>query len=137
MMMNAGLAGKYEYIGYNQLGKAVTFCVVLNDHSVGEGTLILYSECKAVSERKELCDDNGTANINALRIQKEYECKGYMSRLVKEMERYAVCNGISKLTIGIKGKETRNPAIYLHWGFTEFLSYSLEEALQGTPKYFV
>ncbi len=67
------------------------------------------------------------ANINALRIQKAYEGKGHISKLINEMEKYAVHNGISRLTIGVEAKETRNLAIYLHLGFTEFLFYQTEE----------
>lgn len=118
---------KREFIGYNRSGKARTFCVVLNGCPVGEGTLLLSSDCKAVAGRKELCNDRDIANINALRIQKAYEGKGYIAKLMKEIERYAVCNGISKLTIGVAANETRNLAIYLHWGFTEFLSYEIQD----------
>lgn len=118
---------KDEYIGYNQSGKAITFCVVADGIAVGEGTLILSSDCRAVAGITELCNDSSTANINALRIQKKYEGKGYISTLIKVMEKYASEHGISRLTIGVDASQTRNLAIYLHLGFTEFLLYRIED----------
>ena len=31
------------------------------------------------------------------------------------------------MTIGVEAKDTRNLAIYLHWGFTEFVLGEVEE----------
>lgn len=118
---------KKEFIDNNLSGKAVTFLVLDQEEAVGEGTLILSSECNAVSGRTALCNDADTANINALRIQKQYEGMGHISRLLREMENYAGKLGISKLTIGVEAKETRNLAIYLHLGFTEFLLSQVED----------
>ncbi len=118
---------KKEYIEYNLTGKAITFVVVSDDGPVGEGTLILSSECKAVKNKDGLCDNSNIANINALRIQKEFEGQGHISKLIKEMEKYALLNGIDKLTIGVEAKETRNLAIYLHFGFTKFLFSNTED----------
>ncbi|MGM9637230.1 MAG: GNAT family N-acetyltransferase [Eubacteriales bacterium] len=112
---------KKEYLDYNRSEKAKTFAVICNGDPVGEGTLILSPECKAVAGRSVLCDGKETANINALRIRKEYENQGHISKMIRVMESYAVQNGITKLTIGVEADQTRNLAIYLHWGFTEFL----------------
>ena len=60
------------------------------------------------------------ANINALRIQKRYEGQGHISKLMQEMEQFAIRNHLSRLTIGVEAKETRTLAIYLHLGFTKF-----------------
>lgn len=40
---------------------------------IGEGTLILSPVCNAIAGRQSLCDGKETANINALRIRKEWE----------------------------------------------------------------
>lgn len=112
---------KKQFIDDNQSGKALTFVVCDNNIPVGEGTLLFSSDCKAVKGRKSLADNMATANINALRIQKQYEGKGCVSKLVKEMERYASENGYSYLTIGAEAAEARNLAIYLHWGYSEFV----------------
>lgn len=84
-------------------------------------------KCKAIRNRKKLCDGIGTANLNALRIEKEYENKGHISKLVKEIEKYALKRGYSYLTVGVEAKETRNLAIYLHWGYNEFIMSAKED----------
>jgi len=84
--------------------------------------LLLSPTCSAIAGRKVLCDGKATANINALRIQKAYEGKGHISKLIR-----ALRNHITKLTIGVEAKETRTLAIYLHLGFTKFLFAEMEE----------
>ena len=53
-----------------------------------------------------------------------------MSRLVKELESYARTQGLRALTIGVDAWETRNLAIYLHWGYT---TYVMAEEEAGGP----
>lgn len=117
---------KKEMIENNRDSKAATFVIVCNDEPFGEGTVLLYPKCEAIRNRKKLCDGKETANLNALRIQKEYENKGHISKLVKEIEKYALLSGYSYLTIGVEAKETHNLAIYLHWGYNEFIMSAKE-----------
>ena len=42
------------------------------------------------------------------------------NKLVKLMEQYAKDNGYTTSIIGVEPKETRNLAIYLHWGYDTF-----------------
>lgn len=118
---------KKDFIKNNRSGRSVTFLVLCKDTAVGEGTLLLSPECTAIAGRDALCNGTNIANINALRIQKKHEGKGHISKLIREMERFAVRNGISMLTIGVESKETRTLAIYLHLGFTEFLCSAVED----------
>lgn len=121
------LKWKNEMIENNANKKAVTFVILCDNEPIGEGTLLLSPQCKAIRHRKNLCDGESIANLNALRIQKEYENKGHISQLLKEIEKYALKNGYSYLSIGVEAKETRNLSIYLHWGFTEFIKSYKEE----------
>ena len=118
---------KEEYISHNQTGKGNTFAVVIEGEPVGEGTLLFSPDCSAIAGRADLADGTVTANINALRIRKEYEGQGHISALVRLMESYAAEHSITRLTIGVEAKETRNTAIYLHWGYTEFVTHAIED----------
>ena len=118
---------KQEYVSHNQTGKGYTFTVVIDNEPVGEGTILFSPDCSAIAGRADLADGGTTANINALRIRKAYEGKGHISALVRLMESYAAEHGITRLTIGVEAKETRNTAIYLHWGYTEFVTYAIED----------
>lgn len=116
-----------EAIANNACGKSNTFLVLYRDEPVGEGTLLFADDCSAISGRKILADGKETANINALRIEKEHEGKGHISKLVHLMEHYALECGYQKLTIGVEAKESRNLAIYLHWGYKEFVHAETED----------
>ena len=118
---------KAEYIGYHQSGRSATFAVVIDGVPVGEGTLLFSPECKAISGRLALADSRTTANVNALRIRKEHEGQGHISTLVRMMERYAAERGYHNLTIGVDASETRNLAIYLHWGYTAYVMSETED----------
>ena len=118
---------KEEYIHYNKTGMAQTFVVLYDEEPVGECTLILSPECNAVRGRMELADGESIANINALRIFEEYERQGHISKLMKIVEEAAKEQGIQALTIGVEAKETRNLAIYLHWGYDVFVMSETEE----------
>ena len=100
---------------------AITFVAVQDGDPVGEGTLILSPDCSAVRGREALCDGRMTANVNALRIQEEWEGQGHISALMRVLEQTAAEMGIRYLTIGVEAKETRNLAIYLHWGYNRFV----------------
>lgn len=121
------IAWKSEYIGYNRSGMGTTFAVIHNGRPVGEGTLLFSPECSAIRGRTALVDGCRTANINALRIRKKHEGKGYISALVRMMEQYAAEHGYTHLTIGVEARETRNLAIYLHWGYDELVTAEYED----------
>lgn len=118
---------KEEYISYHQNGRATTYVVLCDGKPVGEGTLIFSPQCKAIRGRTMLADHERTANINALRIRKEHEGKGHISSLVRLMEKEAREQGYTRLTIGVEARKTRNLAIYLHWGYREYVLAEKED----------
>lgn len=118
---------KEQFISDNRSGRAATFVVVVDDEPAGEGTLLFSPECRAIRGRTELADHQTTANINALRISKAFEGRGYISGLMRKMEAYAAAQGYSRLTIGVEAKETRNLGIYLHWGYDELVTSEIED----------
>ena len=121
---------KEEYIHQHSTGMATTFVVLCDGEPIGEGTLLLSPECGAEKGRLDLVDGKTVANVNALRIRKAYEGQGHISKLMKVMETYAAESGLERLTIGVDASETRNLAIYLHWGYDRFvLSYEEDDEL--------
>lgn len=118
---------KGQYIEYNKTGKAITFVVVDNNEPVGQITVLFSSDCSAVKNRPMLCDGKTIANMNAFRIDKKYEGQGHISKLVKMAEEYAKERGVTYLSIGSEAKESRNLAIYLHFGYTEFITSFVED----------
>ena len=115
-----------QYLEYNELGKAATFVVLNDGDPIGQITVLFSPDCSAVKGRPMLCGD-GVANMNAFRIEKKYEGQGHISALVKMAEKYAKDKGVSYLTIGCEARETRNLAIYLHFGYTELVTSMIED----------
>ena len=118
---------KHQYIDYNKTGKAKTFVVLDDNDPIGQITILFSTECSAVKNRPMLCDGKFIANMNAFRIDEKYEGKGHISKLVKMAEQYAKEKGIKFLTIGSEAKESRNLAIYLHFGYTKFITSFVED----------
>lgn len=118
---------KDQYIDYNKKGEASTFVVLDDDKPVGQITVLFSINCSAVKDRPMLCDGKIIANMNAFRIEKEYEGQGHISKLVKMAEKYAKEKGVKYLTIGSEAKESRNLAIYLHFGYKEFVTHMIED----------
>ena len=115
------LRWKAQFIADNRSGAAATFAVIIDGEPIGEGTLLFSPECRAIRGRTSLADGKTTANINALRIRKEYEGKGHISNLVRLMEDTAREMGFSRITIGVEETELRNRAIYAHWGYVNLV----------------
>ena len=103
---------KAECIADNQNKKCKTFVILYGEEPIGEGTLRFAPQC---------------VEVNALRIDKQHEGKGHISKLVKIMEEYARTAGYELITIGVEAKETRNLAIYLHWGYDTFVKSEVSE----------
>lgn len=118
---------KERYINYNSNGDATTFVVVDGDEPIGQITVLFSPNCSAVKDKPMLCDGKNIANMNAFRIDKEYEGKGHISKLVKMAEHYAKERGVKYLTIGSEAKESRNLAIYLHFGYSDFIMSDIED----------
>jgi len=106
------VAWKMQSVDENKNGKCKTFVILYGDEPIGEGTLIFSPQY---------------TEINALRIDKNHEGKGHISKLVKVMEQYAKDEGYTSLKIGVEPRETRNLAIYLHWGYDTFIEYKISD----------
>ncbi len=117
---------KDQFIGYNRTGMGVTFVTVIDGKPVGEGTLLLSPDCKAVAGTPLLCNET-SVNPNALRIRKEHDGQGHISAMVRLMENWAREQGYQYVTIGVEAAEARNLGIYLHWGYTRFLCHEVED----------
>ena len=103
----------------NKAGDEKTFVVLYENKPVGEATLIFSPQ--VLGGKSELADGVNTVNINGLRVDKHFRGQGHSSRLVQKMEQYAREAGYKIITIGVEARETRNLAIYLHWGFNKFV----------------
>ena len=121
------LQWRREYLENNRLGRCRTFAVLYRGEPVGQGTLLFSPRCSAVNGRQELANGAGVANVNALRIEQAHRGRGHMAQLMRVMEQYAKTAGCRTLTIGVEAAQTKNLAIYLHWGYNRLITHAQEE----------
>ena len=120
---------KEENIKNYQSGKIIPYYGILDGQIICEATAVLTSDIVQNSDR--LVDDT-TVYLSAFRTNKEYEGKGYFSKLYKFMEEDLKKKGYRSLTLGVEPEETRNYQIYHHYGFNEFIKSDVEVYPDGT-----
>lgn len=105
-----------ERIKYFTEGKIVIYYGILKGEIICEATANLD---KSVDADSHGLIDEHTAYLSAFRTNKQYEGKGYFSKLYKFMENDLMNKGYTLLTLGVEPDEVRNNEIYQHYGFTE------------------
>jgi len=115
---------KQSAIDDNASGKSKTFVVLKDDVPIGEMT---FTPEQAHALIGKVPHEKDVGYLYALRIMNEYEGQGHISKLLKMVEKYAKSVGIKSLIIGCEAKEARNLAIYLHWGFNEFIESEIDK----------
>ena len=114
---------KQSAIDDNASGKSKTFVVLEDNKPIGEMTL---TQDQAHALVGKVPHEKDVGYLYALRIMKEYEGQGHISKLFRMVQKYAKSIGMKSLIIGCEAKETRNLAIYLHWGFNEFIESEID-----------
>ena len=118
---------KKSFIEANKNGDIITFVVLNENDPIGQCSIVLNKENIKFECKDLLCAGNEKAYLSTIRIDKQYEGQGHISKLVKTVETFAKKKGFSYLTIGVEAKESRNLAIYLHFGYTQFISSEIED----------
>ncbi len=72
-----------------------------------------------------------TAYLTGFRTNKEYNNKGYFSKLYKFMESDLKQKGYKSLTLGVEASEVRNMMIYFSYGFTKYIKSENETYPDG------
>ena len=120
---------KDEAIEGFRAGRSVPYYGILDGTVICEATAVLPSGSLPGSEgvktepAPELC---------AFRTIKAYRGKGYFSKLMDYMLKDLKRKGFAKAVVGVEPDETRNKAIYHHWGFTEYIHTGTETYPDGT-----
>lgn len=111
----------------NADGRMLTFAALRDGLPIGEGSLIFSADLIQIDGRTDLADGVHTANVNGLRIPKEFEGQGHISRMMRAMEEEVRRRGIPTVTIGVEAQEARNLGIYLHWGYDTLTGWEVAE----------
>lgn len=103
----------------------IVYMGLLNDKIIAEATAII-SEKDLDMQNKEDLVESGKVYLSAFRTNKEYQNKGYFSKLYKFMEKDLKEKGYKTLTLGVEPNEIRNMQIYFKWGFKSYIKTDYE-----------
>lgn len=119
---------KRRTIEYFQNGTEIPYVGILNGKIISEACAHIDKNCNYIENVEGLIDDN-RAYLNAFRCNKEYEDKGYFSKLYHFIENDLRSRGYTSLSLGVEPCEIRNIQIYFHFGFTNYIKTSMESYL--------
>lgn len=114
---------KIENIRNYKMNKIIPYYGILNGEIICEATAVVDGDI--VKNSDGLVNDT-TVYLTGFRTNKEYENKGYFSKLYKFMEDDLKSKGYIFLTLGVEPNEVRNKAIYKHYGFIEHIKNDKE-----------
>ena len=103
--------------------RTIVYYGILNGRIISEATAMLSNI--DVQNSDGLVDDT-TIYLSAFRTVKEYQGKGYFSRLYKFMENDLKKRGYTALTLGVEPSEVKNMMIYFKYGFTNYIKTDYE-----------
>lgn len=98
---------------------------ILDGEIITECTAITSDDDSDMQNKDNLIGKN-KAYLTAFRINKEYENKGYFSKLYKFMEDDLKRKGFTSLTLGVEPSEVRNMMIYFNCGFINYIKSDYE-----------
>ena len=120
---------KRENIERFQKGLIIPYYGFLNGKIICECTAALNP---SIVQNSDNLVDEKTAYLTAFRTIKEYEGKGYFSKLFKFMIQDLKNRGYEKATLGVEPDETKNKTIYFNYGFNKHIKDSKEVYPDGT-----
>lgn len=112
-----------EFIEEAIKGTRISYVGILNNEIICDATVIIKQE--GIKNEATLTDEiihNKRVYLCGLRTNKEYENKGYFSKLYHYMEKDLRKKGYEELSLSVDISKTRNLMIYFKWGYTNFIS---------------
>lgn len=122
---NSNIWKEFKKESLSNLDNRVVYMGILNECIITEATAIISDKDIGMQNKDSLIDEK-TAYLMAFRTNKEYQNKGYFSKLYKFMERDLRKKGFKFLTLGVEPCEVKNIQVYLKWGFTEYIKTAYE-----------
>lgn len=122
---NSKLWIQFKKESLKNLDTRIVYMGLLNGEIITEVTAIV-SEYDFNMQNKDGLIGDKKAYLTAFRANKEYENKGYFSKLYKFMENDLKKRGFKYVTLGVEPYEIRNIQIYFKWGFIKYIKTDYE-----------
>lgn len=105
----------------------ITYIGILEDEIICESTAIIKEN--GFKGDIDNCDgllSDTMVYLSGFRTNKEFEGKGYFSKLFRFMENDLKNKGYKKMCLGVEPSEVRNMQIYFNWGFVNYIKTTIE-----------
>lgn len=113
---------KKEFVEEAIKGTRIAYVGMLDNEIICDATVIIKKEgILNESQNKDNLVSDNRCFLCGLRTNKEYENKGYFSKLYKFMEEDLKRKGYTEISLSVNVEETRNLMIYFHWNYTNFI----------------
>lgn len=122
---NSMLWKSFKEESLSNMNTRTVYMGLLDGEIITECTAIISSDDKNMQNKDELIG-NDMAYLTAFRTNKDYEGKGYFSKLYKFMENDLRNKEFKYLTLGVEPCEVRNMQIYFKWGFNNYIKSDYE-----------
>lgn len=123
------IAWKKSNIEQYKQGHIIPYYGILSGTIICEATAVVHPE---TAQNSDGLIDRHTVYLSAFRTIDEFQGKGYFSKLFHFMIDDLRRAGFTKATVGVEPTETKNKAIYAHYGFTEYIKSGKEYYPNGT-----
>ena len=110
-------------------GYILPYYGILDGKIICEATAMLHP--KVVQNSDGLVGSH-TVYLSAFRTVSEFQGKGYFSTLFHFMTKDLRRKGFTRATLGVEPSDSKNKAIYTHYGFTEYIKSDKESYPDGT-----
>lgn len=116
------LLARKEFIEEAKKGTRIAYVGILDNKIICDATVIIKEEgILNEAQQKENLISTDRCYLCGLRTNKEYENKGYFSKLYNFMETDLKKKGYKELSLSVDVSKTRNLMIYFHWNYTNFI----------------
>ena len=117
-----------EFINEIKKGTRITYIAKLNNQIISDLTVII-KEKGIINEAKYTNDlvSNKRVYICGVRTIKEYQGKGYLSKLFKFVENDLKKMGYEEICLSVYIKENKNLMMYFKWNYTNYIRTEIRE----------
>lgn len=122
---NCDLWKSFKEESLKNLDTRLVYMGLLNGNIITECTAVISANDLNIQNKDNLVGEK-KAYLTAFRTKKEFENKGYFSKLYKFMEEELKMRGFKSLTLGVEPCEVRNMQIYFKWGFIKYIKTDYE-----------
>ena len=120
---------KEEALANLREGKAIPYYGILDGSIICEATAVIDPDS---AQNSEGLIDGHTAYLCAFRTNEPFRGRGYFSELFRFMMNDLRDRGYTRVSLGVEPADTKNKAIYMHYGFTGYIKTETEKYPDGT-----